>query len=370
MITFEGRIVQFGFGAVGKSFFEKLPKEIHYKENNYYVVTRDSDEFKAYVNLGGIVQNFLVREVTRENFREVFEPLLSSGDLLIDFADTVGTKDIFDWCAERNIMYLNTGEADWPDHWYCIFEENEGKNALREKHQKQADTNRYPIVLQHGNNPGLVSHFVKAALEYMNIDRVDVAFNTHPHDDHIVGFQFVPETAEIGKLVITFPEDANFHMQETLKVMKDKGIPVEHAKNGDVLKLGEAEMEVIQCSTSWFSENNRSAMLMVKYGDCRILMAADVELDGQNELLKTRPDDLKADILKYPHHGVAIAGWNFLKHVGAELTVITNSRFSIKETRKDADRKKLPQVYTAAGMVRLRSDGEIWVVDQLPLEEE
>lgn len=167
MITFEGRIVQFGFGAVGKSFFEKLPKEIRYKENNYYVVTRDSDEFKAYVNLGGIVQNFLVREVTRENFREVFEPLLSSGDLLIDFADTVGTKDIFDWCAERNIMYLNTGEADWPDHWYCIFEENKGKNALREKHQKQSDTNRYPIVLQHGNNPGLVSHFVKAALEYI-----------------------------------------------------------------------------------------------------------------------------------------------------------------------------------------------------------
>ena len=64
------------------------------------------------------------------------------------------------------------------------------------------------------------------------------------------------------------------------------------------------------------------------------------------------------------------AGWNFLKHVGAELTVITNSRFSIKETRKDADRKKLPQVYTAQGMVRLRTDGEIWVVDQIPMEVE
>ena len=211
---------------------------------------------------------------------------------------------------------------------------------------------------------------VKAALEYAGIDRVDVAFNTHPHDDHIVGFQFVPETAEIGKLVITFPEDANFHMQETLKVMQEKGIPVEHAQNGDVLKVGEAELEVIQMSTSWFSENNRSAMLMVRYGECSILMAADVELDGQNELLKTRPDDLKADILKYPHHGVAIAGWNFLKHVGAELTVITNSRYSIKETRKDADRKKLPQIYTAAGMVRLRTDGEIWVVDQIPMEVE
>ena len=209
---------------------------------------------------------------------------------------------------------------------------------------------------------------VAATLEYAGIDRVDVGFNTHPHDDHIAGFQAVPDAAELGKLVITFPEDANFHMQETLKGMKEKGIPVEHAKNGDVFKLGQAELEVIQMSTSWFSENNRSAMLMVKYGNRSILMAADVELDGQNELLQTRPEDLKADILKY--HGVAIAGWNFLKHVGAELTVITNSRFSIKETRKDADRKKLPQVYTAQGMVRLRTDGEIWVVDQIPMEVE
>ena len=142
MITFEGRIVQFGFGAVGKSFFEKLPKEIRYKENNYYVVTRDSGEFKAYVNLGGIVQNFLVREVTRENFREVFEPLLNSGDLLIDFADTVGTRDIFDWCAEHNIMYINTGEADWPDHWYSIFEENEKKNDLKEACANQEEKSK------------------------------------------------------------------------------------------------------------------------------------------------------------------------------------------------------------------------------------
>ena len=60
--------------------------------------------------------------MTREKFKEVFGPYLSEGDLLIDFADTVGTLDILNWCAEQNIMYLNTGEADWPDHWYCIFE--------------------------------------------------------------------------------------------------------------------------------------------------------------------------------------------------------------------------------------------------------
>ncbi|MBQ7943046.1 MAG: saccharopine dehydrogenase NADP-binding domain-containing protein [Lachnospiraceae bacterium] len=167
MIRFEGRIVQFGFGAVGKSFYEKLGKEVKFNENKYYVITREQYEFEAYVNLGGMVSNFIVSEVTRDNFRQVFEPYLSEGDLLIDFADTVGTRDICEWCAERNIMYINTGEADWPDHWYSIFEENELKQAMKERYGKSNNTNRHPIVLQHGNNPGLVSHFVKAALEYI-----------------------------------------------------------------------------------------------------------------------------------------------------------------------------------------------------------
>ncbi|MBQ8041501.1 MAG: saccharopine dehydrogenase NADP-binding domain-containing protein, partial [Lachnospiraceae bacterium] len=167
MIKFEGRIVQFGFGAVGKSFYEKLSKEVKFNENKYFVITMDQFEFDAYVNLGGIVSNFLVREVTRDNFKEIFSPFLDEGDLLIDFADTVGTRDILEWCAKRNVMYLNTGEADWPDHWYSIFEENELKCDIRERHAKNENTNRYPIVLQHGNNPGLVSHFVKAAIEYV-----------------------------------------------------------------------------------------------------------------------------------------------------------------------------------------------------------
>ena len=63
MITYDGRIVQFGFGAVGKSFFEKLKKEIDYDENKYYVITREPDEFEAFINLGGLVSNFIVQKL-------------------------------------------------------------------------------------------------------------------------------------------------------------------------------------------------------------------------------------------------------------------------------------------------------------------
>lgn len=167
MIKFDRKIVQFGFGAVGKSFYEKISKEIRFNENNYFVITMDKFEFEAFVNLGGMVENFIVQEITKENFKEIFGKYLEEGDLLIDFADTVGTKDILEWCAENNIMYLNTGEADWPENWYSIFNENILKNEIREKHSKNSETNKYPIVLQHGNNPGLVSHFVKAGIEYI-----------------------------------------------------------------------------------------------------------------------------------------------------------------------------------------------------------
>lgn len=167
MISYNGRIVQFGFGAVGKSFFEKISKEITFNEYKYFVITRDKCEFEAYINMGGIAPNFIIADINRENWKDTFSKYLSEGDLLIDFADSVGTRDFCEWCAENNIMYLNTGETDWSDHWYSIFDENDKKAKLKEYYSTKKDKNKFPIVLQHGNNPGLVSHFVKAAIHYI-----------------------------------------------------------------------------------------------------------------------------------------------------------------------------------------------------------
>ena len=167
MIKYAGTIVQFGFGAVGKSFFEKVPKEIQFQENSYHVITGNKYEFESYINLGGLAPNFHVYEVNQDNFKEIFGSILKEGDMLIDFADTVGTRDICKWCAENNIMYLNTGEADWPENWYSIFTENLLKTEMKKEYQKDSIHCKYPIILQHGNNPGLVSHFVKLAIEYV-----------------------------------------------------------------------------------------------------------------------------------------------------------------------------------------------------------
>ena len=167
MIEFKNRIVQLGFGAVGKSFFEKVSKEIKFDRDKYFVISRDKLEYTFFLELGGKLENFIVADINRKNYKQIFSKYLNEGDLLIDFADGVGTKDFVEWCAYNNAMYLNTGETDWDDNWYNIFEENLKKNELRDQLKQNTSVNKYPIVLQHGNNPGLVSHFVKAGLEYI-----------------------------------------------------------------------------------------------------------------------------------------------------------------------------------------------------------
>lgn len=142
------------------------------------------------------------------------------------------------------------------------------------------------------------------------------------------------------------------------------------AGDGDLIPFGDVRLEVIKRDVNWFTENDCSAMIRLDYGDRSLLLTADVDRDCQNNLLETAPEKLDVDIFKYPHHGVRPAGWNFLKHMSAELTVITNSRYSAKDARKDAEKRGITPIYTANGLVRLRTDGHIWVVDQIKLDVE
>lgn len=111
-------------------------------------------------------------------------------------------------------------------------------------------------------------------------------------------------------------------------------------------------------------------MIRLDYGERSLLLTGDVDRDCQNNLLKTVPEKLDVDIFKYPHHGVRPAGWNFLEHMSPELAVITNTRSRVKDARKDAEKRGIATLFTAEGLVRLRTDGHIWVVDQMEINVE
>ena len=148
---------------------------------------------------------------------------------------------------------------------------------------------------------------MKAAMEQRGIRHFKYLLNTHSHDDHIDGFQFVNEYAPISKFLITFPEDFNARMKSAVKFMKANNIPIEQIGNGDTFTLGEdggVKMTVIQYHKSSWGVNDQSAMLMVQYGDRRMLFAGDNENRSQQYFAANPPEiGLNADIFKYPHHG-------------------------------------------------------------------
>ena len=147
---------------------------------------------------------------------------------------------------------------------------------------------------------------IYTACDTIGVDHIDIAYNSHPHDDHIDGFQYVNEYAPISKLLITFPVNFDSHMKAAVRYMNEHDVPVENVENGDVITLGDGAvtMTVIQYRYSGWTVNDQSAMLMVQYGDRRFLFVGDNENRSQKWHVENPPAvGLKADIMKYPHHG-------------------------------------------------------------------
>lgn len=211
---------------------------------------------------------------------------------------------------------------------------------------------------------------IKTAIQSMGVDHIDVAFNSHPHDDHIDGFPYVDEYCPIGKMILTFEENFDSHMKTVVKYCNQNEIPIEHVGDGDVLTMGpngEVTMRVIQRNdTGKWGANDRSAMLLIQYGERTILFTGDVENRAQKSYFTTVPEGgIKADILKYPHHGQVKLDDRFLALIEPELAFMNGASGVMDGAKNYLKKKKVPYLIGYDGLTRMRTDGSIWVVDYL-----
>ena len=209
---------------------------------------------------------------------------------------------------------------------------------------------------------------IQTALQSIGVTEIDVAFNSHPHDDHIDGFVPVDAHTPISQMILTFPEDFDSHMKTAVKYCNEQGIPIVHVGDGDVLTMGEngeVTRRVIQRneSTAW-KANDRSAMLLIQYGERTILFAGDVENRAQKSYYTTVPEGgLKADILKYPHHGQVKLDDKFLELIDPELVFMNGASDVMDGAKSYLNKHKIPFTIGYTGLTRMRTDGSIWVVD-------
>jgi competence protein ComEC len=95
---------------------------------------------------------------------------------------------------------------------------------------------------------------------------------------------------------------------------------------GDVRTVGGARLEVLappaEIATAAAEPNDLSLVVRVTHRGVRVLLTGDLSAAAEARLLD-RGVDLRADVLKVPHHGSADADPAFLAATGARVALVS-----------------------------------------------
>jgi homospermidine synthase len=167
MVTFSNRILFVGFGAVARCTMPVLLRHIKIDPLRITIMDFEPNDaaLKPWIEQG---MTFVRDRVSAENLGPLLSQYLSEGDLLIDLAWNIDCNEIVQWCHDHGVLYVNTSVELWdPD---SMATEHPTKRTLYWRHmnlRRMIASWKQPgptAVLEHGANPGLISHFTKQAL--------------------------------------------------------------------------------------------------------------------------------------------------------------------------------------------------------------
>ncbi|MFM9130185.1 MAG: saccharopine dehydrogenase C-terminal domain-containing protein [Actinomycetes bacterium] len=166
-VNFTGRVLVLGAGSVAQCTLPLILK--HFAKPNQVTVIDKEDKTQRLKNEISQGVTFKIDQVTKENLDSKLKSYLSSGDLLLDLAWNIDCNAILQWCHDNNVLYLNTSVEEWNPYvdgaQRPVLDRTLYPRHMRIRKMMKTWDNKGPsAVVEHGANPGLVSHFTKAAL--------------------------------------------------------------------------------------------------------------------------------------------------------------------------------------------------------------
>ena len=167
--NFNGRVVVIGCGSVSQCVLPLLVECLKLPATAITVLdfVDNRPRIQALIEQG--LQYHMIR-VEPDNYQQVLGQYLTSGDLLIDLGWNIETEKILEWCRDSSVLYVNTSVEVWDPYAdtkrsdprpYTLYER---QMALRKMVHRWGSNRGATAVVDHGANPGLVSHFTKRAL--------------------------------------------------------------------------------------------------------------------------------------------------------------------------------------------------------------
>jgi homospermidine synthase len=177
---FKGRIVMIGCGSIGQAVLPVIGRHLDGIHERLTVLAADEAGRRIAERCG---TQFIHCNLTPSTFRATLKKYLREGDVMLNLSIDISSIDLIRFCAERGVLYVDTSIEPWPG----VFD-----NPMLELHERTNHAIRTKIVelaaelgpgsptavVDHGANPGLVSHFVKRAL--LNLDQIIRNGNAQP----------------------------------------------------------------------------------------------------------------------------------------------------------------------------------------------
>jgi competence protein ComEC len=169
-----------------------------------------------------------------------------------------------------------------------------------------------------------------ACLDQVGVEAIPLLVLTHYHADHVGGLEALLGSRPVGRVIVSPVSSPVATAKAIAAELAQRGIPETAATAGQVLTVGDARWQTVAAGLQLGSggtgsesseENNSSVVGRVQLPGLSVLLTGDVEPEGQQAILATG-SDVRATIVKVPHHGSSRQDRDFLAATGARLALV------------------------------------------------
>lgn len=176
-------------------------------------------------------------------------------------------------------------------------------------------------------------------LRELGVEKLEYAFATHPHVDHIGGYQTLLDHIPVGTFYqINLPYETSSQYKRLQDAIRRNNVNAKYVERGDIFEIDGITLEALNPPEGTSREsvpgdmqmptafvNDLSLVLRLDYKDFSMLFTGDIYMAREMELLDTYPrEKLKVDILDVPHHGcVSSSSTIFLMTVDPTYAIIS-----------------------------------------------
>lgn len=188
----------------------------------------------------------------------------------------------------------------------------------------------YQIIIDGGPDTTILEEISEVMPLYNRT--IDLVVLSHPHADHVNGLVEILKRYDVKRVMMTGTPYRNSYYIKLLELINEKDIQVVIANSENDLKLGSYLFidviwpEKVVAGKEFDNINNASPILRLLFGDSKILVSGDAEIEEEQQLLMSA-FDIRADLFKAGHHGSRTSSsLSVLKTVKPNDVVIQSGR--------------------------------------------